>query len=103
MSRMYNPSHPGRVLKDILEGADITISKFAKHLGVTRVTISRIINGNAGVTPVMSIRLAQAFGQPSLDIWFKMQAAHDFWQAEQKAKQHASVKTLAKLPLKNAA
>lgn len=78
---MFNPPHPGRVLKDVLPEIPMTISEFAAHIGVSRVTLSRVINGRAGITPEMSIRLSQAFGQPSSDIWFRMQAKHDFWHA----------------------
>jgi addiction module HigA family antidote len=79
---MFNPPHPGRVLKDVLPEIPMTISEFAAHIGVSRVTLSRVINGRAGITPEMSIRLSQAFGQPSLDIWFRMQAKYDFWHAK---------------------
>jgi len=78
---MYNPAHPGLVLKDALEGAQITVTDFAEHIGVSRVTLSRVINCRASVTPEMSIKLSQAFGQPTLDIWFRMQNAYDFWHA----------------------
>jgi addiction module HigA family antidote len=78
---MYNPAHPGLVLKDALEGANITVTDFAEHIGVSRVALSRIVNCRAGITPEMSIKLSQAFGQPTLDIWFRMQNAYDFWQA----------------------
>lgn len=80
---MYNPPHPGAVLKDALENMPITVGEFAAHIGVSRNTLSRILNERAAVTPEMSIRLSQAFGQPTLNIWFKMQNAYDFWHAKQ--------------------
>lgn len=80
---MHNPAHPGEVLKDLLEGMPMTVTDFAAHIGISRNNLSRILNGHAGITPAVSIRVAEAFGQPDLDIWFKMQAAHDFWQAAQ--------------------
>jgi len=92
---MFNPPHPGRVLKDVLPEIPMTISEFAAHLGVSRVTLSRIINGRAGITPEMSIRLSQAFGQPSPDIWFRMQAKHDFWHAS-----HAKRKKVRPIKMK---
>ncbi len=82
--RMHNPPHPGRMLKEGLEAIPMTVTQFAAHIGVSRVALSRVINERAGITPEMSIRLAQAFGQPTEDLWFKMQNKHDFWQASQK-------------------
>ena len=70
-------------MKDVLEGIPITVTDFAAHLGISRVNLSKILNGRAGVTAEMSIRLAEAFGQPDLDIWFKMQNNYDFWRASQ--------------------
>jgi addiction module HigA family antidote len=81
--RMYNPPHPGRMIKDALPEIPMTVSEFAAHIGVSRVTLSRIINQRAGITAEMSIKLSQAFGQPSPDLWFKMQNDYDFWQALQ--------------------
>jgi addiction module HigA family antidote len=80
---MHNPPHPGAVLKDALESIPITVGEFAAHIGVSRNTLSRILNERAAVTPEMSIRLSQAFGQPTLNIWFKMQNTYDFWHAKQ--------------------
>lgn len=81
MSQMYNPPHPGRILKDALQKMPMTVGEFAAHIGVSRNTLSRILNEKAAITPDMSIRLSQAFGQPTSDIWFKLQTDHDFWQA----------------------
>jgi addiction module HigA family antidote len=80
---MYNPPHPGAVLKDALDNVPMTVGQFAAHLGVSRNTLSRILNEHAAITPDMSIRLAEAFGQPTASIWFKMQSKYDFWQAKQ--------------------
>lgn len=84
--RMYNPPHPGLIIKEFLVGVPLTVAQFAKHIGVARGTLSRIMNCRAGITPEMSIRLSQAFGQPTSDIWFKMQNDYDFWQAEHSKK-----------------
>jgi addiction module HigA family antidote len=81
MTMMHNPAHPGEVLKDWLEGMSVT--EVANHLGVSRVALSRILNGQAGISPEMSIRLSQALGT-SPDLWFKMQNNYDFWQASKK-------------------
>jgi addiction module HigA family antidote len=82
--RMHNPPHPGRMLKEGLEAMNMSVTAFAKHIGVSRVALSRVVNQQAGFTPEMSIRVAQAFGQPTEDLWFKMQNKHDFWQVSQK-------------------
>lgn len=81
MTPMHNPAHPGRILRSEIEGRSIT--EVAKHLGVARVTLSRILNGQAGITAEMSIKLSEAF-DTSPDFWFKMQMNYDFWQASQK-------------------
>ncbi len=80
---MYNPPHPGAVIKDALEGIPMSVGEFAAHIGVSRNTMSRIINEKAAVTPEMSIKIAEAFGQPQTDIWFRLQNKYDFWQAAQ--------------------
>ncbi|MES2390596.1 MAG: HigA family addiction module antitoxin [Acidobacteriota bacterium] len=80
---MHNPPHPGRIVKEALEAIPMSVTDFAGHLGISRVTLSRVLNGHAGITPEMSIRLSQAFGQDQPDIWFNMQNDHDFWLASQ--------------------
>ena len=55
---MYNPPHPGRVLKDALEGMPMTVTEFAAHIGVSRVQLSRVVNCRAAITPELSIRLS---------------------------------------------
>lgn len=81
---MYNPPHPGDVLKDgVFTGTDITIADFAKRISVTRVTLSRILNGKASVSPDMALRLSAALGG-SAETWLHMQANYDLWQAQQK-------------------
>ncbi len=81
--RMFNPPHPGRIVKEALEAVPMTVSSFAVHIGVSRVALSRVLNCRAGITPEMSIRISQAFGQGQPDIWFLMQNDYDFWQASQ--------------------
>lgn len=48
---------------------------------MSRVALSRVLNGHAGITPLMSLKLSEAFGQGSSDIWFRMQNEYDFWHA----------------------
>ena len=76
---MHNPPHPGEVLREWL--ADITVTDAAKRLGVTRVALSRVLNGAAGVSAEMDIRLSKALGT-SPGIWYGMQANFDLWQAQ---------------------
>jgi addiction module HigA family antidote len=75
---MYNPAHPGLVLRDYLEGHNIT--QVAAHIGVSRVTLSKILNCRTGITADMSLRLSAALGtNPSF--WLDMQTNYDLWQA----------------------
>jgi addiction module HigA family antidote len=75
---MYNPPHPGEVIREYL--GEMNVSAAAKHLGVSRVTFSRVLNGKAAVSPEMAIRLAAAFGTSSPEVWLRMQAKYDLWQ-----------------------
>ncbi len=80
---MKNPPHPGRSIKDAcLEPLELTVTAGAAVLGVARHTLSRIINGQAGISPEMAIRLEKAFGG-SADSWLRMQTAYDLAQARQ--------------------
>ena len=84
---MKNPPHPGRSIKDAcLEPLGLTVTEGAKVLGVARHTLSRVINGQAGISPEMAIRLEKAFGG-SADAWLRMQTAYDLAQARQHEKQ----------------
>ncbi|MFI5113414.1 MAG: HigA family addiction module antitoxin [Terriglobales bacterium] len=78
---MYNPPHPGSVLRDYLQGVSVTNA--ARHLGVTRVALSRILNGSAGISADMALRLSDALGT-SPDLWAGMQAQYDLWRASRK-------------------
>jgi len=78
---MYDPAHPGEVLQDYLEGRNIT--HVAKHIGVSRVALSKVLNCRGGVSPEMSIRLSAALGTHP-GFWFDMQSKYDFAQARRK-------------------
>ena len=82
MSRMHNPAHPGEVLREWIPES-MTVTSAATQLGVSRVTLSKILNGKAGITADMALRLA-AWLCTSPEVWLEMQAAHDLWLAEQK-------------------
>jgi addiction module HigA family antidote len=80
---MFNPPHPGEVLKEYLpEHVSVTVA--AKKLGVSRQAFSAILNGRAGITADMALRLAKALGT-SPDLWLGMQMQFDLWQAKQQA------------------
>jgi antitoxin HigA-1 len=76
--RMHNPPHPGRVLREYL--GEMAVSKAAAHLRVTRVTLSRVLNGKAGISASMALRLGAALGT-SAELWTNMQAQYDLWRA----------------------
>jgi len=75
---IFNPAHPGEVLKDYL--GDMTIAEAAQRLGVTRAHLSRIVNGRTRISAAMSLRLSTALGT-SPEFWLKMQLQYDLWQA----------------------
>ncbi len=90
MSRMHNPPHPGEVLKDgVFTDSDMTVTDFAERIGVTRVMLSRVLNGRAGISAEMAVRLATALGTSS-EMWMHMQANYDLWQAEKNLKREVS-------------
>lgn len=85
--RMHNPPHPGEIVKSLcLEPLEITVTDAAKALGVSRKTLSAILNGRAGISPEMAIRLSIAFGT-SAESWLNQQLQYDLWHAEQGRKQ----------------
>jgi addiction module HigA family antidote len=92
--KMHNPPHPGEVLKDLcLDPLGITVTEAAKALGVSRKTLSAILNGRAGISPEMAVRLSMAFGTTA-ESWLNQQVQYDLSQAERKRKK-LRVKPLA--------
>jgi addiction module HigA family antidote len=82
MSNMHNPAHPGEVLREYLpEG--VSIAEVAKRLGVTRQALSALLNGRAGVSASMALRLEGALGT-SAEMWLNMQMNHDLWLARKR-------------------
>ena len=81
---MHNPPHPGELLQDtVLDAEDgLTVTEFAKRLGVSRVALSRVVNGRAAVSAELALRLAAALGG-SAESWLRMQADHDLRRAQQ--------------------
>ena len=81
MGEMYNPPHPGLTLReDVLPELGLSVSEAAEQLGVSRVTLSRVINGRAAISAEMALRLGQWLGNGP-DIWLRMQVAYDLWHA----------------------
>ncbi|PIE43034.1 MAG: addiction module antidote protein, HigA family [Gammaproteobacteria bacterium] len=79
---MHNPPHPGEIIKELcLEPLELSITAAAEALGVSRKTLSSIINGKAGISPEMAVRLSIAFNTSS-ESWMNQQTQYDLWQAE---------------------
>jgi addiction module HigA family antidote len=82
---MYDPPHPGEVIKELcLQPLGLTVTDAARGLGISRKTLSALLNGRFGVSPEMAIRLSKAFGG-SAESWLIQQAQYDLWQVMQKA------------------
>ena len=80
---MHSPPHPGEVLKELcIEPLGLTVTDAAEGLGVSRKTLSAILNGRAGISPEMAIRLSKAF-QTSAESWLNQQMQYDLWAAKQ--------------------
>ena len=83
--RMKNPPHPGQhVLRDCLEPLGLTITRGAEILGVTRLTLSNLVNGKNGISPEMAVRLWKAFGGGP-EVWLGMQTDYDLAQVMKRA------------------
>ena len=90
MARMFNPPHPGLTLRDdVLPALGLTVTQAAQQLGVSRVTLSRMLNGRAAVSPEMALRIEAWLGVArggEARLWLAEQSAYDMWQAAQKFK-----------------
>jgi len=92
-TQMFNPPHPGEVIKELcLDPLELSVTEAAEALGVSRKTLSSILNGRAGISPEMAIRLSKAFGTTP-ESWMNQQAQYDLWHAQQ-AKGSIKVKRL---------
>jgi len=82
---MKNPVHPGEIVRhDCIEALGLTVTDAATALGVTRSTLSRVINGHAAISPEMAIRLSKAFGSRP-ETWLRMQLAFDLAETTKRA------------------
>lgn len=80
---MHNPPHPGEIIRrQCLEPLGLTVTKAAQGLGVSRNTLSMLLNGRLGISPQMAIRLSKGFGG-SPESWLQQQMQYDLWQAQQ--------------------
>ncbi len=80
---MKNPPHPGRVVRqDCIEPLGLTITGAAQALGVTRQALNNLVNGKAGISPEMAVRLAKAFGG-NPEMWLRLQANYDLARIRQ--------------------
>jgi addiction module HigA family antidote len=85
--RTHNPPHPGEIIKALcIEPLGLTVTQAAEALGVSRKTLSAILNGRAGITPEMAVRLSIAFGTSS-ESWLNQQTQYDLWHAERRRKE----------------
>jgi addiction module HigA family antidote len=84
--KMHNPPHPGEVLRQLcLEPLNLTVTDAARSLGVSRKALSSILNGRAGISPEMAVRLSIAF-DTSAESWLTQQLQYDLWHAEKNRK-----------------
>jgi addiction module HigA family antidote len=95
---MYNPPHPGASLRDVLPALNLTVTRAAQQLGVSRVMLSRVINGKAPISTDMALRLEAWLktpdgGGPTAQMFLRMQLDYDLWRAE-----HSDVRPAGVLP-----
>lgn len=91
--QMHNPPHPGEVLRQLcIEPLGLSVTEAAEGLGVSRKTLSAVLNGRAGISPEMALRLSIAF-DTSPESWLNQQTQYDLWVAK-KGKKKLNVKKL---------
>ena len=92
--RKRKPTHPGGILKrHYIESLSLTISEIANNIGVSRKTISKIVNEKGSITPDMALRLSKAFNTTP-ELWLNMQINYDLWIAEKNSEGFTSIKSL---------
>jgi addiction module HigA family antidote len=80
---MYNPPHPGEIIREFcVEPLNLSVTEAAKALGVTRKTLSTLLNGRAGVSPEMALRLSRVFGRTP-EGWLRLQVQYDLWKTKE--------------------
>lgn len=90
MANMFNPPHPGLTLRDdVLPALGLTVTQAAGQLDVSRVALSRVLNGRAAISPEMALRIEAWLGADrggDARVWLSQQSAYDMWQAAQRLK-----------------
>ena len=84
---MFDPAHPGEILREeCMKPLGLSVTETASALGVSRKTLSEIVNAKASITPEVAVRLERAFTNPPADMWLRLQSAYDLWHAKQRLK-----------------
>jgi addiction module HigA family antidote len=91
--KMHNPTHPGDILKGWIAELGTTVTAFAEHVHVSRVMLSRVLNGRAGISADMDLRLSEALGTTP-GYWLALQAQRDLWVAGQSAKKRPRIRRM---------
>lgn len=79
MTIIHNPLHPGEIVKDeLIDATGMSVTEAAERLGVSRTALSRLLNGHAGISPEMALRLSKLFNT-SIEMWINIQAQYDTW------------------------
>jgi antitoxin HigA-1 len=86
---MFNPPHPGRIVRECM-GDSLTVTALAKHIGVSRVNLSNILNGKLGVSAAVALKLGEAFPNQPAELWLALQTNYDL--AQERKKKRAKVK-----------
>ena len=99
MTMMFNPPHPGETLReDIFPALGISVSEAANELGVSRPTLSRVLNGHAAISPVMALRIESWLGVEhggSASVWMAMQLAYDLAKARKEKSIFSEIKQVS--------
>ena len=95
MAIMYNSPHPGRIIREWM-GDDITVGELASHLGIARVTLSNILNGKAGVTAAMAVKLSQAFPPTEPQLWLGLQSDYELSKELRESKRRKPIAPVRK-------
>ena len=82
MARMFNPPHPGEIVKESLDYLGMSAREFARHLAVSPTSVTRILNKQGPITPEMAVRIAAVMPGPRASTWLSIQAEWDLWQIE---------------------
>ena len=81
--RMYNPPHPGEIIREFcIEPLNLSVTEAAEALGVTRKTLFTLLNGRSGISPEMALRLSKVFGRTP-EGWLRLQLQFDLWKTQQ--------------------